>query len=261
MLPVDLVATVLGWVGAFDDFIVSIIDSPLVLLVLLVFTAIDGFFPPVPSESIVIALAALSLTGAGPSLWIVIPVAALGAFIGDQIAFTIGRRIPVTRIPFLNSGRGGELVAKANALIFRRPGPLLIAGRFIPGGRVAVNISAGAMGFPRRRFVQIDVVASLLWAIYSSMLGLAAGAYLKDHPAMSIVVGVALGVIMGGIIDRVSAWWETRRARNASTHPDTDAQPGGATSPGPQPGGVTHSNPVSQPGAATPPDQFSPSGD
>nr|NLD39856.1 DedA family protein [Actinomycetales bacterium] len=211
----EVLATVLEWVRAFDDFLLGLVDGPLILLALLVFTTIDGFFPPVPSESIVIALAALSMTGEGPSLWVVIPVAALGAFLGDQIAFTIGRKIPVARIPFLNSGRGAELVAKANATVFRRPAPLLIAGRFIPGGRVAVNVSAGAMGFPRARFVRIDVVAAILWAIYSSILGLAAGAYLRDHPALSIVVGVLLGVLLGAIIDRIAVWWEKRTAHGA----------------------------------------------
>ncbi|HZK04382.1 MAG TPA: VTT domain-containing protein [Actinomycetaceae bacterium] len=207
--------TVLQWFSSLNDLVLSAVDQPWVLLVLIGFTIIDGFFPAVPSESIVIAVAAVSATGVGPPLWALILAAALGAFLGDQIAFTIGRLIPIERIPFLTRGRGAKLIAKVNATVFRRPAPLLIAGRFIPGGRVAVNISAGAMHFPRIRFVQIDIVAALLWAIYSTILGLAASAYLKDHPALSVAVGVGLGVMMGMLIERVHRLWETHRERAA----------------------------------------------
>lgn len=221
----DLIRSFLEWVEALDQVIVSLVDGPWILPVLILLATIDGFFPPVPSESVVIAIAALSVAGTGPPLWLLVPAAALGAFIGDQIAFTIGRRIPIARIPFLNSGKGAELVARANRVIFRRPAPLLIAGRFVPGGRIAVNISAGAMGFPRRRFMEIDAVAVVLWALYSTLLGIAAGAYLKDHPVLSVVVGVALGVLMGVVIDRVAAWRHQRKKRRASAEAEADGTP------------------------------------
>ncbi|MDO5494295.1 MAG: DedA family protein [bacterium] len=214
--------SILQWVEALDSMILALVGSAWIIPILILLATIDGFFPPVPSESIVIAVAALTAAGSGPPFWLLIPAAALGAFLGDQIAFTIGRKIPVARIPFLNSGRGAELVAKANATIFRRPAPLLIAGRFIPGGRVAVNVSAGAMGFPRRRFIEIDVVASILWAVYSTILGVAAGAYLGSRPLLSVVVGVALGVLMGILIDRVAAWREGRLSKKEA--PDDHGQ-------------------------------------
>ena len=56
------------------------------------FIAVDGIFPPVPSESLVIAMAALTAQGEGHPLWLLIPVAALGAVTGDVLAYAIGTR-------------------------------------------------------------------------------------------------------------------------------------------------------------------------
>lgn len=211
-----LVEGFIEWFNHLSGLVLNSVDSPWALLVIAAFCLIDGLIPAFPSESVIIAVAAISVAGQGPPLWLLILVAAGGAWLGDNLVFSLGRLIPVERIPFLNRGRGLELVTKANATIHKRPAPLLIAARFIPGGRVAVNVSAGAMGFSRRRFMQIDAFAVLLWASYSALLGLAAGAYLHDHPLIAAMVGVTLGVLFGVIVDRLFAWWQRRRARRAA---------------------------------------------
>lgn len=212
-----------AWFTSIFDWVLSFIETPWVLLAIAIFTFVDGLFPIVPSESLVIAVAAISSTGKGPGLeWLVL-AAAIGAFTGDQMAFTIGRKIPISRIPALNRGRGLRLVTKANATIHKRPAPLLFSGRFIPGGRVAVNVSAGAMGFPRPQFMKIDAFAALAWAAYSTLLGLTAGAYLADHPFIAAAVGVVLGVLFGLVVDRLFAWAEARRERRQAASPEDPA--------------------------------------
>lgn len=209
----DLINTFINWFTHLSEWVLAFVEGPWILPVVAALCLIDGLIIVFPSESVIIAVVAISITGGGPPLWALILAAAAGAWLGDQIAFSIGRLIPIERIPFLNRGRGYELVTKANATIHRRPASLLIAARFIPGGRVAVNVSAGAMHFPRTRFMEIDVVAALLWASYSSLLGLAAGAYLHDHPIIAAGVGLVLGVALGFAVDRVFAWWEARKER------------------------------------------------
>lgn len=211
-------ATILEWIAAFDALISGIVDSPWVLLSVFLLSMIDGFFPVVPSESVVIAVAAVSASGTdGPPLIILILVAAAGAFAGDQIAFSIGRLIPIERIGPLNRGKTRELVERANVHIFQRPAPLLIAGRFIPGGRVAVNISAGAMHFPRRAFVAIDAVAVMLWATYSAVLGRIAGSYFANHSLTAAGIGVVIGVLIGLVLERVLSWWDRRIDRDVES--------------------------------------------
>lgn len=45
-----------------ENWILTLVASPLVYLGLYLFATIDGLFPPIPSESLAIALAALSVS-------------------------------------------------------------------------------------------------------------------------------------------------------------------------------------------------------
>jgi membrane-associated protein len=81
-----------------QNWILALAASPLVYLGMYLFAVIDGFFPPIPSESLAIALAALSVSTGRPNLALIILFAATGAFTGDQIAYTIGKRLDVRRI-------------------------------------------------------------------------------------------------------------------------------------------------------------------
>lgn len=207
----DVLAIVAEWFAHLDEWAVAFVDTPWVLIVLFTLALVDGFFPAVPSESLVITVAAVVAAGGGQSLLAVVLVAAVGAFVGDQVAFSIGRLIPLERIPFLNRGAAARVVAKVRATVDRRPAPLLVGARFVPGGRVAVNVAAGAVGFPRVTFAKIDVVAVLLWASYGVLLGVAAGAFLKAHPVLAALVGTTLGVLMGFAVDAVMTRLDARR--------------------------------------------------
>ena len=89
-----------------EAWALGLAGSPWVLVVLYLFATVDGFFPPIPSESLVIALASLSVAPGGrPALLPVILVAAAGAFTGDQIAYTIGGRVDVRRLRIFRSPR------------------------------------------------------------------------------------------------------------------------------------------------------------
>lgn len=195
--------TVASWLAQWGDMVLELAATPWSLLLLLIFTIIDGFFPPVPSESVVIALTSLSMSGDGPPLLAIVPVAAVGAFVGDFIAYTIGTKVPLRRFRWFRSPRGARTLAWAEHTLEHRGGAFILAARYIPIGRVAVNMSAGALGFPRRRFVLFAGIAAVCWAIYSTLLGIGAGAVLKDHPVLAVVVGIVLGIALGSVIDLV----------------------------------------------------------
>ncbi len=179
-------------------------ESPWVLAALFLTTMIDGFFPPIPSETLVIALAALALTTGGPQLWMIAGVAAAGAFTGDQIAYSIGRRVPVRRLCFLQSARARTALARAEAALARRGASFIICARFVPVGRVAVNITAGAVAFPRRRFTAFAGIAAITWSAYSVVIGAGAGRLLDgQHPLLSVAVGIVGGLVTGMAVDVV----------------------------------------------------------
>src|SRR5664280_1113150 len=134
-----------------ENWILALAASPVVYLGMYLFATIDGFFPPIPSESLAIALAALSVSSGQPNLALIILVAGAGAFTGDQIAYTIGKRLNTRRIPFRAGPRTQKTLDWAKLTLARRGASVILAARYIPVGRVAVNMTAGAVGYPRRR--------------------------------------------------------------------------------------------------------------
>ncbi|HMO11619.1 MAG TPA: VTT domain-containing protein, partial [Actinotalea sp.] len=143
------------------DWVVGLAALPGVYPVLYLFATIDGFFPPIPSESVVIALAALHGSSGVPNLWLVMLVAALGAFTGDQIAYSIGKHVPIRRLRYLRGARAQQAFAWAERALAERGASFIIAARYIPVGRVAVNMTAGGLGYPRRRFTGLAAIAAV----------------------------------------------------------------------------------------------------
>lgn len=221
-----------------QDWILALAASPLVYLGLYLFATIDGFFPPIPSESVVIALAALSVSTGQPNLVLIVLVAAAGAFTGDQVAYAIGKRIDVRRARFLRGPRGQKTLDWAEHALARRGPSFILAARYIPVGRVVVNMTAGAVGYPRRRFVGLAALAALTWAVYSAAIGLGAGVWFKGHPLVAIVVGVVGGLIIGLALDVALGYLQRRRTRRQGENqvhepaaPTAAAAPAAAVAP------------------------------
>lgn len=181
------------------------IASPWLYLVLFAVTVIDGFFPPVPSETVLVAAAAVAASTGEGNLLLLGAVAAIGAAIGDNIAFVIGRGLGTTRFAWMRRPRVASAFAYAQRALDRRSATLILGARYIPVGRVAVNMTAGALGFPWRRFLPLSLIAGLSWSIFSLAIGLLAGAWIKDQPLLSAGLGIVIALVIGFVIDRIAA--------------------------------------------------------
>lgn len=188
-----------------NELIMQAIASPWLYLVLFAVTVIDGFFPPVPSETVLVAAAAVAASTGDGNLLLLGAVAAIGAAIGDNIAFVIGRGLGTTRFAWMRRPRVAATFAYAQQALDRRSATLILGARYIPVGRVAVNMSAGALRFPWRRFLPLSLVAGLSWSIFSLAIGLLAGAWIKDQPLLSAGLGIVIALLIGFTIDRIAA--------------------------------------------------------
>lgn len=205
-----------GWVPisqAITQWIHSFAGSPLALLVLAGLCFTDAFFPPVPAESIVIGLT--SWYFAAPGSVVALPgiflCAVVGATLGDSFAFFLGTRIHVQRIKSWRGGKGEQAFERTAKLLHKRGTSFIFAARFVPGGRVAVNMCAGATGFPYRRFLRTDLAAVFCWVTYGMAIGFASGSILGPiHPLLATVVGMAGGVILSLLLDHLVSWLQRR---------------------------------------------------
>ena len=94
-----------------------------------------------------------------------------------------------------------------------RGAAFIIAARYVPIGRVAVNMTAGAVHYPRIRFTLIAAIAAVLWGGYSTLLGMGAGLFLHDHPLVGIAVGMTGGVLLGFAVDALLKRMDGRFAK------------------------------------------------
>lgn len=206
---------------AISDLVLSLAASPWVYVIVFAAVLIDGFFPPVPSESIVVALAALAISAGTPNLVLLLAVAAAGAIAGDTTAYLIGRGIGVERFRWMKRPKVAAAIEWAKRGLDRRAATLLLTARYIPVGRVAVNMTAGATRFPLRRFLPLAAIAATSWALYSVVIGVLAGAWLRDNPILgagiAIVVAIVIGVLIDAVVSRVVKRREAAAASAAAS--------------------------------------------
>lgn len=194
------------------NWILDAAASPWSLLAVFAFTVVDSLFPPVPSESLAIGLAAIGIATGTPPVWMVAVVAAAGAFVGDNIAYHVGRAIGADRFRWMHRPWFAKPMRKAAAALDRRVSTAILAGRFIPVGRIGINLVAGASGVPGRVFRPLAALASIIWSIYSVVLGAVAGAWFTRNPVLGVVLAVGVGIALGLLLDRVILLYRRRRS-------------------------------------------------
>ena len=185
---------------------------------------LDVLIPVVPSEASVITAGVVASAG-GLYLPLIILAAACGAFLGDNIAYLIGRRWGTRATKrFLRGGKGEKTLDWAERQLTRRGGELIVVSRFIPAGRTAVTLAAGTLAFPWRRFVVFDVVAALIWAFYASLLGYFGGRAFENEAWKGLLLAFGLAFAVAGGVE-VVRWFLKRRSSKRAP---------GEASPGPQ---------------------------
>ncbi|WP_144662344.1 DedA family protein [Paenarthrobacter nicotinovorans] len=208
-----------------NDFILAAAGQPWVLFLVLACCLIDGFFPPIPSESVVVGLSAVSGSSGVPNIWLLGLMAAFGAFAGDNIAYIIGSRIGTQRWRWMRRQRMQGAFRWAGKELRRRAASLIMVARFIPIGRVAVNLTAGATHFNHRRFVALTALSAILWASYSVVLGYFFGVWFEHNHLLGAVIAIMVAVILGVIIDRIISKVRGAAPLDGKNIPEQDAPP------------------------------------
>jgi membrane protein DedA with SNARE-associated domain len=187
--------------------------------VIFVIAYLDSLVPIVPSEtSVIVGGVAVGLGDADYSIWMVIVAGAVGAFLGDNSSYAVGRRFAprferrAARVP-----KFAEKLRWADRQIETRGGLLLITARFIPGGRTLLTLASGITRQSRRWFVAWIGVAVVLWATYAALLGRLGGETFKDDhtKAFWFAFGLALSVTL--LIEVVRHLLKKRNGNAATT--------------------------------------------
>ena len=198
----------------FQSLVDVVTQSSWVYALILGIAALDAVFPLVPSEATVVAAAALA--GAGDLVFLLVLVAgAGGAAIGDNAAYLIGRAGQgqvVSRL--LRSPRWRARAERGTRMLHERSATIIVASRFVPGGRTATMLSAGLVGLPWRRFAAYDLGACLLWSSYASVIGLVGGKAFADEPLHALLLAFGLAAALTLLIEGARRVVRARRGRS-----------------------------------------------
>ena len=93
---------------------------------------------------------------------------------------------------------------------------IIIAARFVPGGRTAATFSAGALEYRWRTFIAVAVAAAVLWASFTTALGWFGGNAYKDSLWKPLLISFAVAVLAAAAGELY---------RRATDHPEP-AEPG-----------------------------------
>lgn len=158
----------------------------------------------VPGETAVLVGGAVAHASGSLSLWEVVVAASLGAAVGDQAGFEVGRRYGdrlAAHLPARVRRAGG--LERTASMLRRRGGAAVVLGRWVAVVRAVLPGAAGASGMARSRFTVLNVLGGVLWALTVASAGYLAGAsyralerYLGLGADALLVVLVAVAVVV-----------------------------------------------------------------
>jgi membrane protein DedA with SNARE-associated domain len=191
------------------------VGSPLSYLIAFLLPCLDAVLPvlPVlPSETVIIAFGVATAGSADPRIFLIVAVAAAGAWSGDNLSYLIGWRFgPWATRRFFSGDKGAARRDWAESSLRRFGMGLIIVCRFIPGGRTAVTLSCGLVRYSWRRFAVATAVAAVLWAAYAFLAGRIGGKAFEDKPVAGFAVAFGAAFVVSGIVEGIRRLIKWRR--------------------------------------------------
>ena len=205
-----------GIITDFTDWLDRTSGNKWFLLVILVIAFLDSVIPIVPSETCVIIGGVAAGVGT-QNLLAVIAAGAIGAFLGDNTAYSIGLKASDWfRRRAERKPKFARKVAWAQLQILERGGLLLITARFIPGGRTVLTLSCGITRQSRWWFVRWVALATTIWATYSALLGRIGGEAFENDHTKAFFTAFGLAIATNVLIEIARHFRKKRREAAAA---------------------------------------------
>ena len=148
----------------------------------------DAVIPIFPGETTLNAASTLAAQGDELELGLVMAAGAAGAIVGDSSLFWIARKSAARVQGQLDKALENPKVRAGWDALDRSPGLLIVAGRYVPGMRFAVNATMGLSSIPYRRFLPWSVLGGILWSVYTCTLAYKVATTLSGFPLASLVI-------------------------------------------------------------------------
>jgi membrane-associated protein len=165
-----------------------------------------GFF--LPGDSVLFSAGLVAASNKSINISLLCLVVFLGAFIGDQTGYVIGRKYGRPYIDKKNSPKLQRLIIRAEKFYERSGWWAVVAARYFPWIRTFVPPIAGAARMRYYSFLSANAVGALLWSVLITL----AGYYSATFPAVkSSSYAIAAFFIAASIISSVAGYLRHRR--------------------------------------------------
>ncbi|WP_308121706.1 DedA family protein [Actinotalea ferrariae] len=171
----------------------------LIGVVVVVFIETGLLFPFLPGDSLLFTAGMLvAQENIHVPLWLLCLSIFLAAFLGDQLAFAIGRKAgpkifnrPDSR--FFKQ----QYIDQTYAYFDKYGGRTIIVARFIPFVRTYAPVAAGVGHMNYRHFVSYNVIGAFLWGVGVTVLGYLLGnvTFIKENIELILIGIVGLSVV------------------------------------------------------------------
>jgi membrane-associated protein len=215
VLVVAAVTAVLQNLGG--DHVFSLLDessSDWAYLTVFLLVFADAICPVFPGETTLNAASTLAAQGV-LDLGVIMLAGAVGAVVGDSTLYWIVRLCGQRFKPRLEAATQNPKVSAALQFLGARASVLLVAGRYVPGVRFAVNASLGLSGYRYRSFLLWSTIGGTLWSVYTCGLAYLVGTSLAGFPLASVIISGLITTLALGAIFLVLRRSRTRAANAA----------------------------------------------
>jgi membrane protein DedA with SNARE-associated domain len=147
----------------------------------------------VPGETALIAAGVLASRGHF-AIWQVIVLAAVGAILGDNAGYWIGRKLGrrfARRFPFVE-----RLIPPAERFFRRHGGKAVFLARFVAGVRVTGAWMAGISRMPWWRFLAWNALGGVAWAVAVGLVAFYFGRAVADLIARYGLIGAGAAAVL-----------------------------------------------------------------
>ena len=159
---------------------------------------------PLPGESLMIAAALYAATTHHLNIFLLVPAAAAGAILGDQIGYFIGRWIGFRVLARWGKkiGLSDERLDLGRYLFRRYGGWVVFLGRFVAVLRTFAALLAGANRMPWHTFLLWNALGGIGWTALYGFTAYAAGDAMHrlTGPIGIVIAVLGLGAIIVGFL-------------------------------------------------------------
>ncbi len=160
-------------------------NAVLPAILAIVFIETGLLFPLLPGDSLLFTGGMLAAQENAPmSVWVLVPAVIVTAFLGDQCAYWIGRKIGPAIFRKEDSRFFKKQYITETHEFFEKHGPkTIILARFVPIVRTFMPVLAGVSKMDYRKYVAFDIVGAVLWGGGVTVLGYFLGnvGFIRDH--------------------------------------------------------------------------------